>query len=214
MKSTYLNNLIEESHILLSRMNSRVWKAGLVAIVVVIVWIGIYGCKKQEPQEEDITPTESVEQEPQKEDMSPTESVSMDNVNKIAFASNRDENYEIYVMNADGSGLKRLTNNADDGLFPSWSPDGSKMTFELRTDKNPEIYVMNANGSERKNLTNDPSRDHVPSWSPDGKKIAFYSLKDGNYEIYVMNPDGSKKKRLTKNRSHDMGPSWSPDGMR
>ena len=161
--------------------------------------------------------TQSIEpivQEPPQEDVSPIKSISLENANKIAFASDRDGNYEIYVMNEDGSGLKRLTNNPDEDVFPSWSPDGRKIAFESRRDGNPEIYVMNADGTEQTNLTKSSSREQNPSWSPDGQKLAFHSLKNDNHEICVMNSDGSEPKRLTNNRTNDMGPSWSPDGMK
>jgi hypothetical protein len=100
------------------------WIMPIVSTVLVgaMIGFGIYGCKKQEPQEEDFTSTESVEQETHKEDTSPTEPVSLGNVNKIAFASDRDGNHEIYVMNADGSKQKRLTNNPARDRWPCWSP--------------------------------------------------------------------------------------------
>jgi hypothetical protein len=85
---------------------------------------------------------------------------------RIAFASNRDGNREIYVMNADGSGVTRLTNNPADDVVPSWSPDGRRIAFESDRDGNLEIYVMNADGSGQTNLTNNPADDVVPSWSP------------------------------------------------
>jgi WD40 repeat protein/DNA-directed RNA polymerase subunit RPC12/RpoP len=169
---------------------------------------------RPQPAISDTQPTESIVQKSPKKDISQTESVSLENVNKIAFASDRDGNYEIYIMNEDGSGLKRLTNNPDEDVFPSWSPDGRKIAFESRRDGNPEIYVMNADGSEQTNLTNSTSWDQFPSWSPDGQNIAFHSLRDENHEIYTMNSDGSELKRLTNNSNHDMGPSWSPDGRK
>jgi Tol biopolymer transport system component len=159
-------------------------------------------------------PTEPIVQERPQKDISPIKSISLENANKIAFVSDRDGNYEIYVMNEDGNGLKRLTNNHDEDVFPCWSPDGRKIAFESRRDGNPEIYVMNADGTEQTNLTRSTSGEQDPSWSPDGQKIAFHSLKDENHEICVMNADGSELKRLTNNRTHDMSPSWSPDGMK
>jgi hypothetical protein len=128
----------------------------------------------------------------------------------IAFASNRDGNWEIYVMNADGSGVTRLTNNPADDRVPSWSPDGRRIAFDSKRDGNYEIYVMNADGSGQTNLTNNPADDYMPSWSPDGRRIAFDSKRDGNYEIYVMNADGSGVTRLTNNPAFDCCPAWSP----
>ena len=94
----------------------------------------------------------------------------------IAFESLRDGNFEIYVMNADGSGQTRLTNNPVLDGSPSWSPDGGRIAFESLRDGNVEIYVMNADGSGQTRLTNDPAFDGSPSWSPDGGRIAFESL--------------------------------------
>ena len=87
---------------------------------------------------------------------------------KIAFYSNRDGNYEIYVMNADGSEQTNLTNNPADDSQPSFSSDGKKIAFVTDRYRQGlfEIYVMNADGSEQKNITNNPAYDGYPFWSP------------------------------------------------
>ena len=116
---------------------------------------------------------------------------------KIVFGSNRDgkthderqNNYDIYIMNIDGSGLVNLTNG--DGVYanPEFSPDGTKIVFDYAkidgTDR--EIYMMNVNGSNKIRLTNNNADDSHPVFSPDGSKIAFNSNRDGNWEIYIMN---------------------------
>jgi Tol biopolymer transport system component len=132
---------------------------------------------------------------------------------KIAFASDRDGNFEIYTMTADGFLQTRLTNNNAKDDFPSWSPDGTKIAFTSDRDNGVNIYVMNANGSSQTRLTITPNAYH-PTWSPDGTKIAFASDRDGNYEIYVMNTDGSSQTRLTNNNAKDDFPSWSSDGTK
>ena len=132
---------------------------------------------------------------------------------KIAFASTRDGNYEIYTMNRDGSEQTRLTRDSGFDLAPSWSPDGTKIAFETSRDGAREIYVMNADGSNPTRLTDDPSFDLYPTWSPDGTKIAFASMRTGNYDIYVMNADGSDETRLTTT-GFVSEPTWSPDGAR
>lgn len=133
---------------------------------------------------------------------------------KIAFQSNAEGTFEIYVMNVDGTGLLRLTDNTVNDTSPAWSPDGTKIAFVSRRDGNSEIYVMNANGSAQTRLTTSPEADFSPAWSPDGTKIAFASARDGNGEIYVMNVDGSEPTRLTDSGGDDFDPVWSPDGKR
>ena len=149
--------------------------------------------------------------------------VAVDAQARIAFVSDRDGNYDIYVMDVDGGNLRRLTNHPDIDSLPSWSPDGKRIVFTSKRDGHvdaihgfatSEIYVMDADGDNPQNLTNHPKEDWYPSWSPDGKRIAFSSERDGNYEIYVMAADGGNQQRLTENRKNDWHPSWSPTGKR
>jgi|LGVD01.1.fsa_nt_gb Tol biopolymer transport system component len=150
--------------------------------------------------------------------VSGTASVSVpnaDSVGKIAFDSNRDGNWEIYVMNADGTNVKKLTSNSVTDGAPAWSPDGSKIAFQSDRDGDAEIYVMNADGTSVKKLTSNSALDWNPDWSPDGSQIVFVSTLDGIYsnnEIYVMNADGTDVKKLTSNSVADGAPAWSPDG--
>ena len=136
---------------------------------------------------------------------------------KIAFDSSRDDaSREIYVMNADGSNVTRLT--LQPGVvdhMAAWSPDGTKIAFRSTRDGNGEIYVMNADGTSQVNLSNNPADDAFPNWSPDGTKIAFNSNRDGNGEVYVMNADGTSQVNLSNFPGvSDGGPAWSPDGTK
>ncbi len=134
----------------------------------------------------------------------------------IAFTSNRDGNWEVYVMGADGSSQTNLTSSPawDGGPAgpPAWSPDGTKITFASDRDGNFEVYVMDADGSDVRRLTDDPANDGMPSWSPDSSQIVFSSQRDGNPEIYVMDADGADQRRLTNDPAWDLFPVWSPDG--
>lgn len=104
--------------------------------------------------------------------------------------SDRDGNWEIYGMNADGSNVRRLTDNEETDYFPAWSPDGASLAFSTRRDGNMEIYLMDAGGSNLLDLTNHEAVDIMPNWSPDGTQLAFRSDRDGNQEIYMMDADG------------------------
>ncbi len=133
---------------------------------------------------------------------------------KILFQSDRDGDWEIYVMNADGSDVVQLTYNSADDEYPVWSPDGKRIAFKSNRDGNFEIYVMNADGSNQQRLTEHPSNDEDPAWSPDGKRLAFHSDRESAMEIYLMNVDGSGLTQFTKTIGKNALPAWSPGGKR
>ncbi len=117
---------------------------------------------------------------------------------RIAFNSSRhsggDKHDEIYVMNADGTAVRRLTDNDAQDERPSFSPDGRQIAFESNRDGNREVYVMNADGSGQTRITNDPGDDHAPAFTADGRKIRF--LRGG--ELYEAPTGGGEPVRLTK----------------
>jgi Tol biopolymer transport system component len=136
---------------------------------------------------------------------------------KVAFTSDEgtEGNYEVTVVNADGSGRTNLTNDPSDDVEPCWSADGSRIVFTSDRDGIEQIYVMNADGSDQTRLTDIDASDRAPCFSPDGTKIAFVRyLAQSNSEIFVMDADGSNQTRLTFNDGADHVPTWSPDGSR
>lgn len=133
-------------------------------------------------------------------------------IGKIAFASDRDGNFEIYSMDTDGGAQTRLTENTSEDYSPTWSPDGGRLAFVSTRDGNAEIYVMNADGANQTRLTNNSSSDISPVWNPDGLHIGFVSNRDGNDEIYVMNADGTNQTNLTQNTADDSSFAFSPNG--
>ena len=131
----------------------------------------------------------------------------------------------IYVMDADGSNRKQLTNGDAFDLEPSWSPDGSKIVFSSYRDGQTEIYVMNADGSNQTRFTNDVvNYDEEPVWSPDGSRIAFtkylgcidfgIGIFCSGAQIMIMQADGSNPTYLTGGEDFDWSSfsTWSPDG--
>jgi TolB protein len=138
---------------------------------------------------------------------------------KIAFTSDRDGNLEIYVMNNDGTGQLRLTNNPGVDCFPAWSPDGGKIAFVSQNLSGTfALRMMDADGANQAEITPIAfSRFQYPwheawslSWSPDGSKLAF----EENGDIFAVNVDGSNRVNLTNHPAFDYEPSWSPDGSR
>jgi Tol biopolymer transport system component len=143
---------------------------------------------------------------------------------KIAFVSNRDGHDALYVMNADGTGLVRLSEDSVNNSSPAWSLDGRRIAFVRWTEEEHpprvsfNLAVMNADGSGLTNLTHNKSNESVeighPTWSPDGTMIAFDQqlMADQTTEIYVVNADGSNLIRLTNDAISVASPAWSPDG--
>ena len=143
---------------------------------------------------------------------------------KIAFASSQKlvskgsmnyfEDYDIYVINADGSNLTRLTTYPDNELAPAWSPDGKKIAFASYGERYG-LYVMNADGSNVTRLLKDTI--YAPSWSPDGK-IVFYRRYEApgdaseGTEIFFINSDGSNLTKIITFREKAVSNlQWSPD---
>ncbi|HIE30347.1 TPA: hypothetical protein EYP66_24065 [Candidatus Poribacteria bacterium] len=83
---------------------------------------------------------------------------------QIAFISDRDGNYEIYVMDASGKNQRNLTNNPAADWSAAWSPDGRRIAFHSNRDGNWEIYIMDASGKNPRNLTNNPAEDFTSDW--------------------------------------------------
>jgi serine/threonine protein kinase len=132
---------------------------------------------------------------------------------KIVFHSYRDNNWEVYVMNADGTGQVNVTNHGRDDSFGSWSPDGQHLLFHSNRDGDFEIYRINVDGSGLQQLTfNDNQDDLNPTYSPDGSRILFHRRMGSHYQLFVMNGDGTVAQQLTNEPWHHEVGQWSPDG--
>ncbi|HEY3920644.1 MAG TPA: hypothetical protein VGL76_00865 [Gaiellaceae bacterium] len=136
----------------------------------------------------------------------------------IVFTSTRDGNAEVYVVRANGSGLRNLTLSLAQDGEPAWSPDGKQLAFVSARAGNTQVYVMNPDGSGLRRVTHLPTGDMAPVWSPDGSKIAFMcttAIPRVVTEICVVDADGRNERQLTTRAEHDnLYPQWSPDGKR
>jgi TolB protein len=150
---------------------------------------------------------------------------------RLAFASTSGATSSIFVVNGDGTGLRRLASGRD----PAWSPDGTRIAFAATESDNEDIFVLSLDTSKRRRVTTHPSRDFSPQWTPDGARIAFSSSRGDSSrlvgreygsEIYVMDADGSGVRTLTGHNAcglaHDgegklnslAAAAWTPDGRR
>ena len=141
------------------------------------------------------------------------------NGRKIAFASDRSGNRDLYTMSANGTDKKRLTTSKSFDINPAWSPDGTRIAFLRGAPNrgNRDIYVINKDGTGLTRLTTSQLADKAPAWSPDGTKIAFERGFLGR--IFVMKAarvsETNRPKRVTTGSSNtlwEQDPAWSPDG--
>jgi uncharacterized repeat protein (TIGR01451 family) len=135
---------------------------------------------------------------------------------KIVFAGKRKNQFDIYVINVDGSNQTQLTNIDTYEGQPSWSPDGSKIAFVSDQTGGYRIWVMNADGSGMVKLSGQAYSAH-PDWSPDGSQIAYDADGDGDgwQEIWVMSADGSNQHQVYKVDSNFIDAyvgNWAPSG--
>lgn len=147
------------------------------------------------------------------EDITPA--LSPDN-NRIAFASNRDGYWDIYVMEIETGDVSRLTNTPTYDADPTWSPDGLWIAYETYIDDNLELVIQPTTSQNAPiRLTYDPGADYAPSWSPQGRQIAFVSMRSGENEIWLADLDKVDDRflNLSKNtNSIEEHPVWSPNG--
>ncbi len=129
--------------------------------------------------------------------------------NRIAFVSQRDGNYEIYLSSSDGSDQLNLTQSPSVNLSPQWSPDGGRIAYV----RDGRLWTMSSDGSRPLQLTAEGAGG--PQWSPDGTRIAFLRLDDQDLltDLWVIDSAGGEEQRLT-NVSDTGSFSWSPDGTK
>jgi Tol biopolymer transport system component len=145
---------------------------------------------------------------------------------RIVFTSNSHSGgqYDLFVMNADGTGRRQLTSTEQTEDVASWSPDGRRIVFDRWFgDFDADVLTIRADGGGEQNLTRSPGvMERQPSWSPDGREIAFSFGGDAGTQrgdIYTMRPDGSRRRQLTATASDtdprgtdEETPVWAPDG--
>ncbi len=127
---------------------------------------------------------------------------------EIAFVSDRSGSAQIYVMDAEGTNVRRLS---QDGFNtqPRWSPKGDAVAFTSRQG-NHDIWAVNPDGSNLRRLTSGPGSNEGASWAPNGRHLLFQSNRFGSFQLFTMLADGSEQQQLSKGPGEVTSGSWSP----
>jgi len=105
---------------------------------------------------------------------------------RIAFCSSRDGEFDLYVMNSDGSEVKRVIKLEGMQLRPCWSPDGKRLAFTWNREGNYDIYAINLDGTGLVRLTDNPERDDYSTWHPNGNSVVFVGERKGKFDLYSV----------------------------
>lgn len=153
---------------------------------------------------------------------------------RIAYQSDKDGTFHIYVMNADGTDNRQISSGKDiDDRHPAWSPDGNAIAVDSGDATHREIWIIDVASGRRTQVTKTGNLATFPSWSPDGKRLAFYVYKatppadsgpfTGSMDVYASQRDGSGLVQMTKGLAQEENNQctfachsvrWSPDGTR
>ena len=125
---------------------------------------------------------------------------------KIVFTSRRDGNFEIYIMNPDGSDQKNLTQHRAQDSTPVWSPTGEQILFTSDRGGIEDLYLMDADGTNVRQVFKKLIGREFPTWSPDGKALAYHRFH--TFSIYTAAIDGKGETELTDG----LWPAWSSNG--
>lgn len=132
---------------------------------------------------------------------------------RIAFASDRDGDFEIYTVDPDGSGLAQVTSNAYEDRDPAWSPDGTRIAFTSVREGNSDVYVIGADGQGERRVTVPPAVDAAPAWDPAGGRLVFTRVGSTSITLYLADLRSGAILKLPGTELWAF-PSWHPRGDR
>lgn len=130
----------------------------------------------------------------------------------IAFTSDRTGHKEIWIMDYDGAGQRRLTGHKSTSMSPSWEASGAGLAYTSFFNGPPGIYYVDLATGRKRSIVNTGSLNISPTFSPDGGRVAFARSLGGNIEIFTADRNGDGATRLTHSNAIDATPAWSPKG--
>jgi TolB protein len=119
---------------------------------------------------------------------------------------------DLFIGQADGTGLTRVASSEELDWYPRFSPDGRAVVFESARASFRDLYRLELATGEVVRLTDNPEGNFDAAWSPDGRKLAFSSSRAGQLDLWVMDADGANPTRLTFHPGDSVKPAWSPSG--
>jgi len=131
---------------------------------------------------------------------------------KIAFVGTHTGHKEIYLADADGAGVRQLTNDGTISVGPKLSPDGSRLVYTGYKSGYADVYEIDLGNGARNRIIKSPGTNTGAAYSPNGHELAVIMSKDGNPELYTTSAGGSFGHRLTHTPGVESSPTWSPSG--
>ena len=131
---------------------------------------------------------------------------------QIAFVSDKNGNKEVFLMEADGSEKRQVTQNGAINLFPSWSPDGRSLVYTSFRSGRADLWMVSRGPNRGRKLLELPEAKYRGVWAPQDGTIAVVMSRDGNTDLFSVKKSGRGLKRLTRSRAIETSPTWSPDG--
>jgi len=137
---------------------------------------------------------------------------------RLVFSSGGTGEGDLYLVDADGANLERLTSTPEPDLSPDWSPDGSRVVFSRNVPSGTQLWIVDVATGAETQLTDPAGRDETARWSPDGTRIAFCRFpfaqggEEPSHDLHAMDADGSNVVQLTETPFAEIDPAWSPDG--
>ncbi len=130
----------------------------------------------------------------------------------IVYMSNRDGPWQIHMMNADGSDVRRLTTNEADNYHPRFSPDGQQIAFASKMDGDWDVYLMDLEGQIIRQVTDRPGNQYYPFFSPDGLTLSMMDNAAGRWQVVLADASGTIIESLSSGSAEDTYATFAPDG--